>query len=112
MSEKFPIYLAGIFMLGLLLSYLQFLLPTWIFVLYASSSAISVVMYIIDKSKARQGGQRIPEITLHFLAIIGGWPGAAIAQQSLKHKNRKKSFRVGFWLTVLFNLACFVWFVT
>lgn len=112
LSERLPVYLSGVFILGLLLAYLQFLIPTWIFVLYAISSVISVVMYIIDKSKAKRGEQRIPEITLHLLAMIGGWPGAAIAQQSLKHKNRKKSFRAGFWLTVLFNLACFVWFIT
>jgi uncharacterized membrane protein YsdA (DUF1294 family)/cold shock CspA family protein len=112
LRERLPIYFAGVFILGLVLGYLQFLLPTWIFILYVSSSVISVVMYIIDKSKAKEGGQRIPEITLHFLAMIGGWPGAIIAQQSLKHKNRKKSFRLAFWLTVLFNVAFFVWFVT
>ena len=112
LSEALPIYLTGIFMFGLLLSYLKFLLPTWIFVLYTSTSVISVVMYIIDKSNAKRGEQRIPEIMLHLIAIIGGWPGAAIAQQTLRHKNRKQSFQVGFWLTVLFNLACFVWFIT
>jgi uncharacterized membrane protein YsdA (DUF1294 family)/cold shock CspA family protein len=112
LSETLPIYLAGVFIFGLLISYLKFLLPTWIFVLYTSTSVISVVMYIIDKSNAKRGEQRIPEITLHLMAIIGGWPGAAIAQQTLRHKNRKQSFKVGFWLTVLFNLACFVWFIT
>ena len=35
--------------------------------------------------------------------IEGGWPGALIAQEKLRHKTRKQSFRIVFGLTVLFN---------
>ncbi|WP_024868176.1 DUF1294 domain-containing protein [Pseudoxanthomonas suwonensis] len=62
---------------------------------------------VLDKHAARHGRWRIPESTLHLLELLGGWPGAAAAQQVLRHKTRKLSYRVGFWLAVLANAAVF-----
>lgn len=50
---------------------------------------------------------RIRERTLHLLSIAGGWPGALIGQQWLRHKSVKASFRRVFWLTVLLNVVAF-----
>ena len=44
--------------------------------------------------------------------LLGGWPGALIAQQTLRHKSRKASFRAVFWLTVLVNCGLFIWLFT
>lgn len=55
---------------------------------------------------------RTQESTLHGLSLIGGWPGALIAQQSLRHKTRKEEFRFVFWLTVVINIGVFVWLFT
>ena len=41
---------------------------------------------------------RIPEATLQVLALCGGWPGAFIAQQRLRHKCSKPRFLVVFWM--------------
>lgn len=49
------------------------------------------------------GSWRVPENTLHLLALLGGWPGALYAQQTLRHKTQKTSFRIVFWMTVLAN---------
>lgn len=38
----------------------------------------------------------------------GGWPGAIVAQQWLRHKSCKADFRGRFWLTVLGNVVVFV----
>jgi hypothetical protein len=43
--------------------------------------------------------------TLHLLALLGGCPGVALAQQVLRHKSSKQDFRVIFWFTVVINLA-------
>jgi uncharacterized membrane protein YsdA (DUF1294 family) len=49
---------------------------------------------------------------LHLLALAGGWPGALVAQNRLRHKSRKKPFRTIFWATVAINGAAFVWLFT
>lgn len=71
--------------------------------LYAVASAVAVVTYGADKRAARRNGRRVPESTLHLLALLGGWPGALAAQQVLRHKTRKQPFRAVFWLTVVVN---------
>jgi uncharacterized membrane protein YsdA (DUF1294 family) len=66
-------------------------------------------MYAVDKSAASKGAWRTQESTLHLLALAGGWPGALVAQQKLRHKSRKHAFQSVFWLTVLLNCGAFVW---
>lgn len=57
--------------------------------------------YAMDKSAAVGGGWRIRESRLHLLALVGGWPGALLAQQVLRHKTSKAGFRGVFWGMVL-----------
>lgn len=80
-------------------------LPFAVLWLYIGMSVLSLIIYALDKSAAKKGGQRTPEKTLHLLSLGGGWPGAMYAQQLLRHKSSKKSFRVVFWLTVVINIA-------
>jgi uncharacterized membrane protein YsdA (DUF1294 family) len=77
--------------------------------LYAVASIIAFVLYAFDKSAARQSRRRIPEATLHLWSLLGGWPGALAAQQVFRHKTRKLSFQIVFWLTVLVNSAALAW---
>ena len=74
-------------------------------VLAGIMSLVAFVAYGIDKKRAQTAGRRIPERTLHLLALLGGWPGAWIAQRLFHHKTRKLSFRVAFWLVVALHLA-------
>lgn len=46
-----------------------------------------------DKWKAKRETTRIPEKRLHFLALMGGWPGAVLGQKSFRHKTIKPVFR-------------------
>ena len=78
--------------------------------LYLAASAASIVVYAVDKSAARDGRWRVSESTLHLLAIVGGWPGALLAQQVFRHKSRKPSFQAAFLLTVVLNCAFLFWF--
>lgn len=71
--------------------------------LIIASTVLSIVtyaMYAWDKHQALNNGWRISEKTLHVLALVGGWPGAFLAQRHLRHKTAKLSFRLIFWLTV------------
>jgi uncharacterized membrane protein YsdA (DUF1294 family) len=66
-------------------------------------------MYAIDKSAARAGRRRTPEKTLLLMGLACGWPGAALAQEWLRHKSSKRSFLARFWGTVLINAGAFAW---
>ena len=79
---------------------------------YLVASPITFGFYAFDKAAARRGCSRIPESTLHALAVAGGWPGALVAQRLLRHKTRKQPFRAVFWLTVLINLVVLGWLWT
>ena len=73
--------------------------------IYLAVSLFTFIVYALDKSAAKAGRWRTPEKTLHILALIGGWPGALLAQQKLRHKSQKQPFRIIFWFTVAMNLA-------
>jgi uncharacterized membrane protein YsdA (DUF1294 family)/cold shock CspA family protein len=83
-------------------------LPPWVAGLYFGLSAITFFAYAQDKYAASTGALRTPENTLHLLALAGGWPGALLAQQFLRHKSTKHSFRQVFWATALLNVAALV----
>ncbi|MCU7808591.1 MAG: DUF1294 domain-containing protein [Candidatus Thiodiazotropha sp. (ex Semelilucina semeliformis)] len=84
-------------------------IPSEIFAIYITVSLITFVIYARDKSAARRGAWRTKESTLHILSLLGGWPGALVAQQKLRHKSKKQSFRVVFWITVIVNCFVFAW---
>ena len=77
--------------------------PLWVAGLYLLLSIATFIAYAADKSAAASGSWRTPESTLHMLALAGGWPGALLAQQFLRHKTTKQEFRQVFWGTVLLN---------
>ena len=78
---------------------------------YLVLSAASFAVYGWDKAAARRGGRRTPELTLHLLALAGGWPGALLAQSVFRHKTKKQPFRSIFWCTVVVNCAALAWTV-
>jgi len=71
--------------------------------LYGALSLIAFLAYALDKRAARHGERRIPERHLHLLALAGGWPGAWLAQQSLRHKTRKPGFQAVFFALAIAN---------
>ena len=87
-------------------------LPALILWVYVAVSLITYLVYAFDKTAAKDGAWRIREATLHWLSLAGGWPGALIAQQTLRHKSRKRSFRSVFWMTVFVNVGIFAWILT
>lgn len=86
--------------------------PAVLALVYLVGSLACCVAYALDKSAARAGRWRISEKTLLMLGLVGGWPGAIVAQQVLRHKTSKPSFRLDFWATVVLNIAAFVLLVS
>jgi uncharacterized membrane protein YsdA (DUF1294 family) len=71
--------------------------------LYYGASIITYGVYAWDKTAAQNADRRIPESTLHLMSLVGGWPGAMMAQVLLRHKTRKPSFLIAYWFTVIVN---------
>ncbi|MGY0800189.1 DUF1294 domain-containing protein, partial [Lysobacter sp. A286] len=76
------------------------IVPAMITVGYVLLSCVSYIMYSLDKAAAGKNMQRTPESTLHSVDLLGGWPGALIAQQQFRHKTVKASFQQIFWVAV------------
>ena len=79
---------------------------------YLVIGSVTFVVYAKDKRAAINGNWRVPEKTLHIFSVAGGWLGALIAQDKLRHKTQKQPFRAIYWLTVVINIAAFLWTLT
>ena len=75
-------------------------------------SLLTLILYIIDKARAKRNKWRISENKLQLLSILGGWPGAIVAQQVFRHKTVKASFQRMFWLCVVINSSIIAWTFT
>jgi len=101
-------YLAiGAFVIAALVVNASWPLPLWAIGIYLVASILCFIFYAVDKSAARAGRWRVSENTLLLLGVIGGWPGGIVAQQTLRHKTKKASFRRAFWVSVVVNVLVF-----
>jgi uncharacterized membrane protein YsdA (DUF1294 family) len=90
---------------GLLGAFALFgMLPAWVIFIYLVMSFLTFSLYRSDKLRAGTKARRTPEATLHKFELLGGWPGALIAQQYFRHKSSKQSFQLEFWFMVLLNM--------
>ena len=80
-------------------------LPAWVVPAWLGLNLWTFVVYWRDKWAAQRGQWRTPESSLHVWSLLGGWPGARIAQQVLRHKSRKEAFQSTYWGTVLVHVV-------
>tara|TARA_R110002049_G_scaffold115854_14_gene268112 strand:+ start:24013 stop:24621 length:609 start_codon:yes stop_codon:yes gene_type:complete len=111
-TNKRLVHFALLFLAGVAGAVMAGKLPLAVLVAYAALSIVTFIAYALDKSAARHGRWRTPESTLLMLGLAGGWPGALIAQQTLRHKSKKTSFIVALWVTVLVNGIALAWATT
>jgi uncharacterized membrane protein YsdA (DUF1294 family) len=104
-----PLILAAAFLIFVAGSVFAHKLPFAVLGVYFIASVVAFVAYALDKSAARSNRWRTAEKTLHFLALLGGWPGALAAQRLLRHKSRKASFQLVCWATVVLNCVALGW---
>ena len=110
--SRLPLIIAALFLVFVAFIGLTARVPLGLVGLYTGASLVTFIAYAIDKSAAQSGRWRTQESTLHLLALIGGWPGALVAQNRLRHKSRKGSFLLMFWVTVLLNCGGLVWLLS
>ena len=86
-----------------LLAILYFLKPDIFIAWLLAWGAVTFGLYGYDKTQAKIGGGRVPEIVLHMLTLAGGVVGAWIGRLAFRHKTNKPIF-----LFVLL-LSTFLW---
>ena len=64
--------------------------------------------FALDKRRARDKGQRIPERRLLLLCAIGGSIGGLLARHFLRHKTVKEPFSTILALIVVVQIGCAV----
>ena len=82
----------------------------WPATAYLGMSLLTLLAYGWDKRRAVSGGRRVPENTLHVLALCGGWPGAWVGRPLFRHKTRKQPFSTIFWALGVLHAGFWLWF--
>lgn len=77
--------------------------------IYAAMSALAIALYAADKRRARLDAWRISETTLHVVELLGGWPGALLAQRVFRHKLQKAGYMLIFWAIVALHGCGWAW---
>lgn len=108
-ATKAPLILVLCFAGALGLAFVFAKLPLYVLAVYALLSVLTFIAYWWDKRQAQARRWRTQESTLQLLAVLGGWPGALLAQAYLRHKSQKRPFLVVFWFTVVVNLIALSW---
>ena len=104
-AARWPMVVVLGFFVMLLTATLATTLPLYIVLLYAGMSLLTFFVYWWDKRRAQKEKQRTPEKRLQLLSLLGGWPGALLAQNYLRHKSQKRAFLVTFFFALLSNIA-------
>ena len=64
-----------------------------------------------DKQRAKKHQFRIPEKTLWLVALFGGAVGTTLGMQMFRHKTKHFSFKIGFPLLAIIDIAVMIYFL-
>lgn len=106
--QTLPLMVVPLFLVLFGLVIARWEVPLWGIVIYPAMSVATFLLYLADKRAALAGTWRVRETTLLVAGLLGGWPGGVVAQQVLRHKNRKREFQAAFWCLAVLNVAIFV----
>jgi uncharacterized membrane protein YsdA (DUF1294 family)/cold shock CspA family protein len=104
--------LATTFVAAVIVLVLNDRIPWLAIPIYIAMSLLTFCFYAFDKSAAMNRRWRTSEQTLQMFSLIGGWPGALVAQRLFHHKSKKASFQATFWFIVVAHWAALVVFAT
>jgi uncharacterized membrane protein YsdA (DUF1294 family) len=105
------IYFITLFYVSIITLILTEKLHAFLLFYYLILGLLTYFIYKKDKKASHRSTWRVSEKTLHILSLLGGWTGAYLAQQTLRHKTQKRSFKVIFMLTIALNLIFLLVFI-
>lgn len=112
-TQDMALYFRAAFLMLVIIALLFGTLPYLLPILYLEASLFTYWLYQADKNAAiARQTQRLPEESLQMFSLIGGWPGALVAQKKLAHKRSKPLFQREFWLVVLGNCLLLIWLLS
>ena len=76
-----------------------------LFYYLAIINALSFLLMLIDKQKAKKNRWRIPENTLLGICLIGGSLGGMIAMNVFRHKTKHLRFSIGIPLMLILHIV-------
>ncbi|MGE6488203.1 DUF1294 domain-containing protein [Paenisporosarcina sp. NPDC076898] len=82
------------------------------FILIGFFIVMSIVAFFTmghDKAAAKARNRRVPERNLWNLALFGGGVGAYLGMILYRHKTKHMSFRIGFTLLAILQVALLIW---
>jgi uncharacterized membrane protein YsdA (DUF1294 family) len=80
--------------------------PLWL----AAIGTVALFVFRLDKWQAARGGERVPEVVLHMLSLLGGFWGSALAMFAFphRHKTREPAFWAVLFLSMVVHLIIWV----
>ena len=79
----------------------------WLYLLLIN--LVALVVYGVDKRRAKKGKWRISEKTLFLVALIGGSVGALAGMYLFRHKTKNWYFRIGLPVILVAQLVLTGW---
>jgi uncharacterized membrane protein YsdA (DUF1294 family) len=76
---------------------------------YGVLAGTTFLFYGWDKWRAKRSGRRVPERTLHGLALLGGFLGAWLGMRVFRHKTQKPVFSVVLFLAAALHATAWGW---
>ena len=80
----------------------------WYWAWIIAAGVITFFFYWYDKRAAIRQGNRIPEVTFHIMAFIGGVFGAWIGRGIFRHKTKHGSFTAALILATILHVSVIV----
>lgn len=77
------------------------LYPAWLL----AWGIVTFLFYGFDKFRAQRKQQRVSELTLNLLALIGGFLGAWVGMVWFRHKTQDVSVKRWLWVSTLLHVA-------
>jgi len=82
-----------------------------LYIYLAIINAISFILMLVDKYKARKNLWRIPEATLMGFAAAGGSIGALAGMYLVRHKTKHLKFTVGIPIFLFVHIVIAIWLI-
>jgi uncharacterized membrane protein YsdA (DUF1294 family) len=103
--------IAAVLALGIVLVLGVVLGLHWYVAWIAGWSVITFLMYGFDKRRSKGDAERVPEIVLHVLSLIGGFLGGWAGRAYFRHKTLHTSFLITLIISTLLHLGIILYLV-